>query len=96
MDIEDVKLSAIVKLAYYRLSLMVNGAEELSFEFGSSKSRDDFREIVLTQLEKLHSNEGFRPKPHQWGSNYDIELSKTRMEYTDSERCQIQKRLTIH
>lgn len=91
MDIEDVKLSAIVKLAYYRLSLMVNGAEELSFEFGSSKSRDDFREIVLTQLEKLHSNEGFRPKPHQWGSNYDIELSKTRMEYTDSERCQIQK-----
>ncbi|RCK59095.1 Sterol 3-beta-glucosyltransferase [Candida viswanathii] len=90
MDVENVKLGSLLKLTYHGLVLIVHGAEELNVEFGSSKARDDFQEMALGQLEKLHSNEGYRPKPHEWGSNYDLELSKTRMEYTDSERFALQ------
>ncbi|KAI5966737.1 ATG26 [Candida pseudojiufengensis] len=78
------------KLSYVGAKIILNGAEEMSIEFASTKSRDDFVQISLDILDKLHVNESFRPQPHEWGSNYDIELSKTRMEYTDSERKRIQ------
>ncbi|EMG48878.1 ATG26 Sterol 3-beta-glucosyltransferase [Candida maltosa Xu316] len=90
LDIQEVNTSTGSKLTYHGLSLVLRGAEALAVEFGSSKARDDFQETVLGQLEILHANENFRPQPHEWGSNYDIELSKTRMEYTDSERRELQ------
>ena len=39
----------------------------------------------------MHSKEGFRPEPYQWGSNFEVELYKTRMEYSDSENREIQQ-----
>ncbi|KAI5950755.1 ATG26 [Candida jiufengensis] len=78
------------KLTYVGAKIILQGADEMTIEFASTRSRDDFIQVTLEILDKLHSNESFRPKPHEWGSNYSIELSKTRMEYTDSERKNIE------
>lgn len=90
-DIEEVRASRGSRLTYHGLRLIVRGSEELDLEFGSSKSRDDFQKVVLSVLERLHSKEGFRPEPYQWGSNFEVELYKTRMEYSDSENREIQQ-----
>ena len=90
LDIAEIT-SDDTKLSYAGATIIVQGVDEMTIEFSSSKSRDDFRETCLEILAKLHENEGFRPQPHQWGSNYNIELAKTRMEYTDSERRRLDK-----
>ncbi|KAI5969307.1 ATG26 [Candida margitis] len=77
---------------YAGTKLILQGAEELDLEFAFAKSRDDFTNVALELLGKLHANEGFRPKPHEWGPNYNLELSKTRMEYTDSERKKLEEK----
>ncbi|KAI5948770.1 ATG26 [Candida theae] len=75
---------------YAGTKLTLEGAEELDLEFAFVKSRDDFYNIALEILDKIHANEGFRPKPHEWGPNHNLELSKTRMEYSDSERRRLE------
>ncbi|KAG5420915.1 ATG26 [Candida metapsilosis] len=76
---------------YAGTKLTLEGAEELDLEFAFVKSRDDFSNVALELLGRLHANEGFRPKPHEWGANHNLELSKTRMEYTDSERKRLEE-----
>lgn len=77
---------------YAGTKLTLQGAEELDLEFAFVKSRDDFTSVALELLEKLHANEGFRPEPHEWGQNHNLELSKTRMEYSDSERRKLDEK----
>ncbi|CAI5755573.1 unnamed protein product [Candida verbasci] len=77
------------KLTYSGVKIILQN-DELVLEFSSSKSKEDFFQLGLELLENFHKDEIFRPKPHEWGSNYDIELAKTRMEYTDSERKQME------
>ncbi|ABN65309.2 Sterol 3-beta-glucosyltransferase (Autophagy-related protein 26) (UDP-glycosyltransferase 51), partial [Scheffersomyces stipitis CBS 6054] len=68
-----------LKLTYSGLVIVVNGQHELFLEFSSQKSRDDCEFMILSQLEKLHGGETWAPSPHQWGSNYEMELTKTRL-----------------
>lgn len=77
---------------YAGTKLTLQGAEELNLEFAFAKSRDDFTNVAWELLDKLHANESFHPKPHEWGPNHNLELSKTRMEYTDSERRRLDDR----
>ncbi|CAK9436451.1 uncharacterized protein LODBEIA_P10090 [Lodderomyces beijingensis] len=91
MDIESVDATEGSRLNYSGAKIVVQGVEEMLIEFAYARSRDDFIDVALTILDKLHKNDGFRPKPHQWGSNYNVELAKTRMEYSESERRSIEQ-----
>ncbi|KAK6456476.1 sterol 3-beta-glucosyltransferase [Scheffersomyces xylosifermentans] len=78
-EIETCYREKGLKLTYSGLVIVVHGQDELFLEFSSQKARDDCESMLLCELEKLHGNETWAPSPHQWGPNYELELSKTRL-----------------
>lgn len=85
-DIETCTKEKGMNLAYSGLVLEVKGHEELFFEYSSQKARDDCIMMILQQLERIHGNETWEPKPHQWGRNYATEVSKKRDEVFSTNR----------
>ncbi|ODV82177.1 glycosyltransferase family 1 protein, partial [Suhomyces tanzawaensis NRRL Y-17324] len=74
-----------LKLTYSGLVLTINNYDELILEFSSHLSRDDCENMIFSQLILIHDGDNFSPSPHEWGKNYDLELSKKRQAVLTSE-----------
>lgn len=77
-DIETCTKEKGMNLAYSGLVLSVKGHEELFLEFSSQKALEDCIMMILQQLERIHGNETWEPKPYEWGINHAIGVSRTR------------------
>lgn len=84
IDVENCYKELGTKMTYYGLIIVIKGHEELFVEFSSQKARDDCIEMTLEMLHRLHSSETWRPKAHEWGKYYDLELGRKRLEEDDS------------
>lgn len=77
-DVENCYKEKGLKLKYCGLIIVVRGYEELLVEFSSQQARDDCEAMIMKQLESIHKDDTWTPKPHDWGHNYDLELAASR------------------
>jgi sterol 3beta-glucosyltransferase len=92
-DVENCFKEKGLKLAYSGLIIVIHGYEEIFFEFSNQQARDDCETLILKQLEAIHQDDSWMPKPHEWGRNYDMELSRTRL--VNSSSTNYSQRLDI-
>lgn len=82
-DVDNCSDEGGFRLNYFGLVVSVNGLDRLTFEFGTEKNKDDLREMMLGQLELLHENESWVPKPHELGHAIELTDKTTKNDAID-------------